>query len=180
VLGEINGSLTINASTGNIVLNGKGNIIDSVVSNAVVIGDNQVVTKNGITTNVANVNENFANADLTFTDIRLHDLNGYGLIIGDNPLVNNSGLMIGATAGGIEYRSGLTKNQLQISAGDFLLNAENGNEMVLDSIGGIQITRPRFSFINIPTFTNDITAGLGGVVTHEVYKTPTGELRIKL
>jgi hypothetical protein len=49
VLGEINNSLTINASTGNIVLNGKGNIIDSVVSNAVVIGDNQVVTKNGTT-----------------------------------------------------------------------------------------------------------------------------------
>jgi hypothetical protein len=49
VLGEINGSLTINASTGNVILNGKGNIIDSVVSNAVVIGDNQVVTKNGTT-----------------------------------------------------------------------------------------------------------------------------------
>jgi hypothetical protein len=48
VLSNINGSLTVNASNGNVVLNGKGNIIDQQVKNAVVIGDNQQVTKNGV------------------------------------------------------------------------------------------------------------------------------------
>lgn len=36
------------------------------------------------------------------------------------------------------------------------------------------------SFLDIPTFVDEAAATLGGLLTNQAYKTPTGELRIKL
>lgn len=181
VISAINTSLTINHSSGDVTILGKGNFILPEVRSAIVIGDNQVVTKNGITSNTGNVNENFANTDLTLTSTRTHSLNGNMFTIVDDPLIASpSGFALSPTAGGFEYKSGATSNILQVSNVDFLLDCANGNQMVLNSVGGIQVASAIFSFISLPTFADDISAGIGGVFTNEIYKTPTGELRIKL
>lgn len=168
VLGDINGSLTINASTGNIVLNGKGNVIDSVVSNAVVIGDNQVVTKNGITTNVANVNENFANTDLTFTDNRIHDFDSKYLILRNG--------VIGFDATGI----------LTSTAYSFVSDNNAGSldtTVVIENEGGggaLTVNDGNVRLIVTPTYADEAAATTAGLLTGTIYKTATGELRIKL
>ena len=50
------------------------------------------------------------------------------------------------------------------------------------AIGGVlpilQIRSNTFRFINIPTFANNAAALAGGLITTEIYKTATGELRI--
>jgi hypothetical protein len=168
VLGEINNSLTINASTGNIVLNGKGNIIDSVVSNAVVIGDNQVVTKNGITTNVANVNENFANADLTFTDNRTHDLDS-------NIMILRNGV-IGFDATGILTSTGYSfVSDNNVGTLDTTMVIEN-----TAGGGALTVNNGNVRLIATPTYADEAAATTAGLLNGTIYKTPTGELRIKL
>jgi hypothetical protein len=166
VLGDINGSLTINASTGNIVLNGKGNVIDWVVSNAVVIGDNQVVTKNGITTNVANVNENFANADLTFTDNRTHDLDGNSMLLTNGIIGFDS---IGLSTTGVS----ISGDQTDPSQSTIVLENILGGQALVLNDGLIRL-------IYTPTYADEAAATTAGLLNGTIYKTATGELRIKL
>ena len=168
VLGDINGSLTINASTGNIVLNGKGNVIDSVVSNAVVIGDNQVVTKNGITTNVANVNENFANTDLTFTGNRTHDLDSNYMILTNG--------VIGFDATGILTSTGYSfVSDNNVGALDTTIVIEN-----TAGGGALTVNNGNVRLIATPTYADEAAATTAGLLNGTIYKTATGELRIKL
>jgi hypothetical protein len=168
VLGEINNSLTINASTGNVILNGKGNIIDSVVSNAVVIGDNQVVTKNGITTNVANVNENFANTDLTFTGNRTHDLDG-------NIMILTNGV-IGFDATGILTSTGYSfVSDNNVGTLDTTMVIEN-----TAGGGALTVNNGNVRLIATPTYADEAAATTAGLLNGTIYKTATGELRIKL
>lgn len=163
VLSDINGSLTVNSSSGNVILNGKGNVIDAVVSNAVVIGDNQVVTKNGITSNTGNVNENFATADLTLTGNRIHDLNAFYLAL---------------LQGNVIINSGYNGTALSVSTDDTVPAMEvynsNGAEIALT------VTNGRVNLTIADVYATDALAGAAGVPTNTVYMTPTGELRIKL
>lgn len=163
VLSDINGSLTVNSSSGNVILNGKGNIIDAVVSNAVVIGDNQLVNKNGITTNQANVNDNFATADLILTDNRIHDLSAFYLAL---------------TQGNVIINSGYNGTALNVSTDDTVpameVSNSNGAEIALT------VTNGRVNLTIADVYATDALAGAAGVPTNTVYMTPTGELRIKL
>jgi hypothetical protein len=163
VLSNINGSLTVNSSSGNVVLNGKGNIIDSVVSNAVVIGDGQQVTKNGITTNMGNVNDNFATADLTLTDNRTHDLDDKYVFLNNGNLITsaNNGNAITAITSDAAYSA---------------IEANNTNGAGI----ALAVTNGRVNLVIADVYATDALAGAAGVPTNTVYMTPTGELRIKL
>ena len=48
----------------------------------------------------------------------------------------------------------------------------------LGVLGNTQLDTLRI--VNLPTYADDAAAGVGGLSQNTVYKTPTGELRIKL
>ena len=177
VLGNINGSLTVNASSGNVVVSGKGNIIDSPITNAVVIGDNQLVTKNGITTNNSAINENFANTDLTFTDNRVHSLNGYNLSISDNAA---DIFQKTPSLTRIYHNYGTDRQLLEVGDSVFTLESLNNVELKIISDSSVLIDTIILNVPNLPTYDSDILAGLGGLTQGMVYQTSTGVLRIKL
>jgi len=177
VLGNINGSLTVNASSGNVVVSGKGNIIDSPITNAVVIGDNQLVTKNGITTNNSAINENFANTDLTFTDNRVHSLNGYNLSISDNAA---DIFQKTPSLTRIYHNYGADRQLLEVGDSVFTLESLNNVELKIISDSSVLIDTIILNVPNLPTYDSDILAGLGGLTQGMVYQTSTGVLRIKL
>ena len=56
---------------------------------------------------------------------------------------------------------------------DATLSLEAGG-LSISSTGGL------YSFTNVPTYANDAAAGVGGLVATQIYKTASGELRIKL
>lgn len=169
VIASINTSLTINNSSGDVTILGKGNFILPEVRSAIVIGDNQIVTKNGITSNTGNVNENFATADLTLTDNRVHQLNGYNLSIEDVNTVDLFRKTPVITE--IMHLIGVGEQSLRIGDAVFELKALT-TPLTIDTINLI--------LPSIPTYDSDILAGLGGLTTGTIYKTATGELRIKL
>jgi hypothetical protein len=83
---EVNKTITDNSNAvgigADVIIKGKNNIVMPNVK-AVIEGDGFVVSENGIYkgTNGINVNgENYANANLTFTDDRNHSTNGFDLI----------------------------------------------------------------------------------------------------
>lgn len=163
VISAINTSLTINHSSGDVTILGKGNFILPEVRSAIVIGDNQVVTKNGITSNTGNVNENFANADLTFTDNRTHDLDAlYLALLNGNVLIN----------------SGYNGTALSVSTSDTVpamdVSNNNGSAVALD------VTNGQIKAASIQVANDEAQATTFGYVTGTFYATPTGELRIKL
>jgi len=166
VMQQINNSLTINESSGNVTILGKGNYIHGYIDNAIVIGNKQVVTKNGITSNTGNVNENFANADLTFNALHTHDMNGFGV-----QLINGE-FSIDATGTSFNAISCLTDNSSPLFSALVVENNGGGNALVVNS-GYVLL-------IGLPTYASDILAGLGGLASDAIYKTATGELRIKL
>lgn len=179
VLSDINGSLTVNSSSGNVILNGKGNIVDTVVSNAVVIGDNQLVNKNGITSNTGNVNENFATADLTLTDNRAHDLNGNGLFITDNPTASTTEYFyIGGGVAELGY-DGVSPDRIQVSSDQIIIDLNGVTKISVTTGNNIKLNDLVY-LTALPTYANEASAILGGLATDCVYKTSTGELRIKL
>ena len=83
---EVNKTITDNSNAvgigADVIIKGKNNIVMPNVK-AVIEGDGFVVSENGIykgTNGVNVINENYANADLTFTDDRNHSTNGFDLI----------------------------------------------------------------------------------------------------
>lgn len=164
-ISAINSSLTINHSSGDVTILGKGNFILPEVRSAIVIGDNQVVTKNGITSNTGNVNDNFANSDLTLTGIRTHDLGGFGV-----QLINGE-FSVDATGTAFNGISCSTDNSDIYSSALVLENTGGGNALVVND-GFVR-------FINMPTYANEAAATSAGLLNGTIYKTATGELRIK-
>ena len=162
-ISAINSSLTINHSSGDVTILGKGNFILPEVRSAIVIGDNQVVTKNGITSNTGNVNENFANTDLTFTDNRAHDLNAFYLAL---------------LQGNVIINSGYNGTALSVSTSDTVpamdVSNNNGSAVALD------VTNGQIKAASIQVANDEAQATTFGYVTGTFYATPTGELRIKL
>lgn len=127
----------------------------------------QTYTRSGSTIITAGKGaENFANADLTLTAIRNHDLGGYGVIM------TNGELSVDSTGtGGSCFSSYTDTSNLSYSA-IVVENTGGGNALVVNN-GFVR-------FINTPTYANEAAATTAGLLTGTIYKTATGELRIKL
>lgn len=60
-----------------------------------------------------------------------------------------------------------------------IINEDTSNGVVLDNTGTLTIDGI-LNLVNLGTYADDTAAGSGGLVAGDVYKTSTGELRIKL
>jgi hypothetical protein len=124
-------------------------------------------TRNGASIQTAGKgSENFANADLTLTGLRTHDLNNYGVIF------ENGEVDINATGTSFNGMAITTDNATLTYSALVLENSGGGNAFVVNS-GYVKI-------IGLPTYANEAAAVIGGLATSTLYKTATGELRIKL
>lgn len=138
----------------------------------------QTYTRSGSTIITAGKGaENFANADLTFTDNRLHALNGYNFSIRDSSL---DVFIKTPTLTKILHNYGANRQQLEIGDSVFTLESLNNVELKIISNSSVLIDTIILSVPNLPTYATDALAGAAGVPTNTVYMTPTGELRIKL
>lgn len=127
----------------------------------------QTYTRSGSTIITAGKGaENFANADLTLTAVRTHDMNGYGVIL------TNGEFHVDATGLGGSGISCYTDNPSLSNSALVIENNGGGNALVVNS-GFVRL-------IGLPTYASDALAGAGGLATDAIYKTATGELRIKL
>jgi len=124
-----------------------------------------VYTRNGATIEFAGTgSENFANADLTVTGTRAHDLDGnmVGFLEGNTFFQNNTG-----TSGVVVSIIGQDDTTLEITQND-------GSKLAIDVISGLVRIQ------SLPVYANDAAAGGGGLTIGMIYQTTTGELRIKL
>ena len=127
----------------------------------------QTYTRSGSTIITAGKGaENFANADLTLTGIRTHDLDSFGV-----QLINGE-FGVDATGTSFNAISCLTDNSNIYSSALVVENTGGGNALVVND-GFVR-------FINTPTYANEAAATTAGLLTGTIYKTATGELRIKL
>ena len=127
----------------------------------------QTYTRSGATIITAGKGaENFANADLTFTAPRAHDLGGF------NVQLTNGEFGVDATGTSFNGISCLTDNSNLAYSALVVENSGGGNALVVNS-GFVKI-------IGLPTYASDALARAGGLATDTIYKTATGELRIKL
>jgi hypothetical protein len=110
--------------------------------------------------------ENFANADLTLTAIRTHDLNSFGV------LFENGSVGIDSTGVTVDSFSVITDNSNLSYSAIVVENTNSGNAFVVND--GL------IKFLNMPVYANEAGAVGGGLATGTLYKTATGELRIKL
>lgn len=140
----------------------------------------QTYTRSGSTIITAGKGaENFANSNLTFTGTRLHDLDGNALLIADNPSASTTEYFtLGGGVAEIGYGASGSSNSVKVES-----------TSVYISIGGVaqfNITSSEIQLLDLvymtalPTYANDAAAGAGGLATNAIYKTATGELRIKL
>ena len=138
----------------------------------------QTYTRSGSTIITAGKGaENFANADLTFTDNRLHALNGYNFSIRDSSL---DVFTKTPTLTKILHNDGANRQQLEIGDSVFTLESLNNVELKIISDSSVLIDTVILSVPNLPTYANDAAAGTGGLTQGMIYQTATGELRIKL
>lgn len=124
-----------------------------------------VYTRNGATIEFAGTgSDNFANTDLTVTGTRAHDLNGntVGFLAGNTIFQNNVGEL-----GTVVSIIGEEDTILEITQ-------NNGSKLAIDVISGLVRIQ------SLPVYANDAAAGVGGLTSGYVYKTATGEVRIKL
>lgn len=127
----------------------------------------QTYTRSGSTIITAGKGaENFANADLTLTALRTHDLDSFGV-----QLINGE-FSVDATGTAFNGISCLTDNSNLSYSALVVENNGGGNALIVNS-GYVK-------FIGLPTYASDALAGAGGLATDAIYKTATGELRIKL
>jgi len=123
--------------------------------------------------------ENFANADLTLTGLRMHDLDGNAIIIADNPSASTTEYFtIGGGVAEIGYGASGSSNNIQIDSTS-VYTYIGGVIKIIVSSSDIQLD-DLVLMTALPTYADDAAAGAGGLAQHGVYKTATGELRIKL
>ena len=155
-------------SGSDVMIKGRNNVVLSGTT-GLIIGDDNIVTEKfvNITEGVA-IGENFANTDLTFTGNRLHDLDGK-LLQFNNGVLNfdATGIVNPATVGFIS-----DNNASALDTTVVIENTGGGNALTVND-GNIR-------FIIIPTYADEAAATIGGLLNGTIYKTATGELRIKL
>lgn len=107
--------------------------------------------------------ENFANADLTFTGNRIHDLDDKYVFLNNGNLITsaNNGTAVSATTADGAFPA---------------LSAENTN----GSGVAFEVLNGQIKTENIQVATDEANAVTLGYITGTWYATPTGELRIKL
>jgi len=71
-------------------------------------------------------------------------------------------------------RLGYNDKYVNVDAGQFII--QNGLQQPMR----INWSTNRIALPEIETFVDDLAAGTGGLISTEIYQTPTGELRIKL
>ena len=150
-------------SGADVMIKGRNNVVLSGTT-GLIIGDDNIVTEKfvNITEGVA-VGENFANTDLTFTETRVHNLDGNNLKIleGNTTFANNPGVINPVVSVIGEDDTAL------------YLYAVDGSKLSLDSGNGLVR-------MVLPTYATDAAAGTGGLTIGMIYQTATGEVRIKL
>jgi hypothetical protein len=143
----------------NVMVMGNYNDIGTGLGGTKVIGDSNTPTVPNSTGF-----ENFANTDLTFTGTRVHDLDGniLGLIEGNTTFQNSPGIINPVVSVIGEDDTAL------------YLYANDGSKFGLDVGNGL------VRIAALPIYANEAAAIIGGLITGTLYKTPTGEVRIKL
>lgn len=140
----------------------------------------QTYTRSGSTIITAGKGaENFANADLTLTGTRLHDLDGNALLIADNPSAfSTEYFTLGGGVAEIGYGTSGSSNSVKIqsTAIDTYIGGVSKTVVTSNSIQLLDLVY----MTALPTYANDAAAGAGGLAQNAIYKTATGELRIKL
>lgn len=140
----------------------------------------QTYTRSGATIITAGKgSENFANADLVLDDTRLHDLNGNAILIADNPSASTTEYFtLGYGSAEIGYGASGSANNVSVQSTAIDMSIA-GAPMVVISANSIELIDLVY-LTNLPTYASDALAGAGGLAANGVYKTATGELRIKL
>lgn len=141
----------------------------------------QTYTRSGSTIITAGKgSENFANADLVLDGTRLHDLNGNAILIADNPSASTTEYFtLGGGVAEIGYGASGSLDRIQVSTNTITLDL-NGVTKISVTVGNNIELKDLVYLTNLPTYASDALAGAGGLAQHGVYKTATGELRIKL
>lgn len=98
-------------------------------------------------------------------------------------IIINTGDNASGNTGGITIQAGRATNgnggNINIASGKSSTTGIGGNIIIAPSSGGT--TNGNLLIFNLPTFNNDSDAGLiGNLIPNMIYKTATGELRIKL
>jgi hypothetical protein len=153
----------VNLSDGSVVVKGIGNVVNEGLE-GFVQGDYKVITTQGI--NGLSGGENFANTDLTLTGLRVHELalNFLVYLNGNTFFSNGNGnLTTPSVTIGADFNADIALQVENTAGANYAVKVTNGKT-------GIQA----------PTFADDAAAGTGGLVAGDIYKTATGELRIKL
>jgi hypothetical protein len=153
----------VNLSDGSVVVKGIGNVVNEGLE-GFVQGDYKVITTQGI--NGLDGGENFANTDLTLTGLRVHELalNFLVYLNGNTFFSNGNGnLTTPSVTIGADFNADIALQVENTAGANYAVKVTNGKT-------GIQA----------PTFADDAAAGTGGLVAGDIYKTATGELRIKL
>jgi hypothetical protein len=120
--------------------------------------------------------------NLTLNSIRFHNLNNNSMIfsnaetfsIGGDP---SGGLIeFSLAGGGASYNLSISQARVQLLFNDTV----NLNGFTFDATGATLNGGGNTILTNLPTYADDAAAGIGGLATDSLYKTATGELRIKL
>lgn len=124
--------------------------------------------------------DNFANADLTLTGTRMHDLDGNAVFIANNPSASTTEYFtIGGGAVEIGFGASGSQDRVQVSTNAIVIDLNGVTKISVTTGNNIKLEDLVF-MTSLPTYANDAAAGAGGLAQHGVYKTATGELRIKL
>lgn len=130
-----------------------------------------------------NASDNFANADLVFDATHTHNLGVNGVIIarGTGGIGSTTGvfLSLDGSAAQLGYDNAGSATEITVSSSSIGLK-KNGTDKVIVNASGVTITDSVVKLTGIPTYADEAAATTGGLATDAIYKTSTGELRIKL